>query len=161
MRILIIIILTILSSGSAQAQCRIGSGPDQGDGIPWCSQPPVEPSAQPEPELPAQWMDFAAAVAWADSDKGSQFVGVAKQIDEQMAREAVLRKCRDAGWENCSVATSVTNGVILVARDANGVLRTRVAATEREARDGVYAKCREADVTCKILAVFDGTAEYY
>jgi hypothetical protein len=161
MRLLMIIFLAILFSGSAQAQCRIGSGPDQGDGIPWCAQTPTAPFSPPEPELPAQWVNFAAAVAWADSDMGSQFVGVAKQIDEQMARDTVLQKCRDAGWENCSVATSVTNGVIVVARDANRALRTRIAATEREARDGLKAKCREAEVSCQILAVFDGSAEYY
>lgn len=59
------------------------------------------------------------------------------------------------------MATSIVNGVILIARDSDRALRTRTAATEREAREGLTDKCREAGVTCKVLAVFDGTAEYF
>ncbi len=106
-------------------------------------------------------MDFAAAVAWADSDEGSQFIGVEKQIDEQSAREAALQKCEKAGWENCEVASSVVNAVIAIGRDNNRSLRIRTAATREEARAGLLAKCRETGLTCKILAVFDGTAEYF
>jgi Domain of unknown function (DUF4189) len=163
MRFSFFLLLAILFSTSAQAQCRQGSGPDQGDGIPWCSPPPG-PSLPPTPlppEAPPQWMDFAAAVVWADSDKGSQFVGVEKRIDEQSARDAALQKCQKAGWENCEVATSIINGVIAIGRDNNGSLRTRTAATREEARAGLLAKCRETELTCKILAVFDGTAEYF
>lgn len=106
-------------------------------------------------------MDFAAAVVWAESDKGSQFVGVEKYIDEQSAREAALQKCQKAGWANCEVAASVVNGVIAIGRDNNGWFHTRKAATGKEARAGLLAKCRETGLTCKILAVFDGTAEYF
>jgi Domain of unknown function (DUF4189) len=163
MRLCVFLLMLILFGTSAQAQCRTGSGPDFGDGIPYCSQLPAPPapSPAPAPELQPQWLDFAAAVAWADSDDGSQFVGVEKQIDEQSARDAALKKCRKAGWENCEVATSVVNAVIAIGRDSNGSLRTRTAATLEEARDGLMAKCREVGVTCKILAVYDGTPEYF
>jgi hypothetical protein len=121
----------------------------------------TSPQPAPPPATPPQWQDFAAAVAWADSDTGNKFVGVSKHFDEQSARETVLEKCRAKGWENCTVATSVVNGVIVIARDSDRNLRTRVAATESEARAGIKAKCQEAGVTCEVLGVFDGTAEYY
>jgi Domain of unknown function (DUF4189) len=163
MCLVVFLFSVVLFAGSAQAQCRQGSGPDQSDGIPWCSPPsaPRQTSEPPRPQTPAQWVDFAAAVAWADSDKGSRFVGGEKQIDEQIARAAVLQKCKAAGWENCTIATSVVNGVIAIGRDNNHALRTKIAATPDEAEVGLLSKCIEAGVTCKIMAVFDGAAEYF
>jgi Domain of unknown function (DUF4189) len=91
----------------------------------------------------------------------SRHLNLSHHFDEQSARETVLEKCQARGWENCAVATSVINGFIVIARDSDSNLRTRAAATEREARDAIKAKCKEAAVTCEILAVFDGTAEYF
>lgn len=158
----LILALALVAFGApgAKAQCRTGSGPDQGDGIPWCSQP-LAPAPQPQPAAPAQWHDMAAAIAWADSDKGSQFVGVEKHVREAFARDLVLKKCREKGWENCEIAVSVTNGVIAIARDNNRSLRTSVGPTEEDARDRVRMQCETARVSCKILAVFDGSPEYF
>ena len=153
----------MLCTDPAQAQCRIGSGPDQGDGIPWCAQAPEPspPSARPKHAPQPQWQEFAAAVAWGDSKKGSEFTGVGKYFDEVAAREAALGKCRAKGWANCTIATSILNGVILVAQDTKGNLRTRRDVSEQEARAALAESCRKSGVSCRVLATFDGTAEYF
>lgn len=61
----------------------------------------------------------------------------------------------------CTVASSMGNGVIMIVRDSDRNLRTRVASSEGEGRSGVQAKCQGANVTCEGLAKFDGTAEYF
>ena len=157
-----IIVIAVMTFGgtTAQAQCRMGSGPDQGDGIPWCSAPSAQ-VPQPESVSPAQWHDMAAAIAWADSDKGSQFIGVEKYVREAFARERALEKCREKGWENCEVAASVTNGVIAIARDNNRSLRTSIGATKEDARERLRQQCDKAGVSCKILAAFDGSPDYF
>lgn len=150
---------SVLVPSSAHAQCRMGSGPDQADGIPWCSQ---DPEPQPaEPLAPAQWQDMAAAIAWADSDTGSKFVGVSKIIDQAIAQDLALSRCHKQGWENCEIAIAVTNGVLAIARDNNRALRVSYGATEREARHVLLEKCAAARVTCSVLATFDGTAQYF
>ncbi len=122
---------------------------------------PVRQQPAPQPDQPMQWNKFAAAVAWGDSDSGAQFVGAEKHFDEQSAIDAALIKCRAKGWRNCMAATSIVNGVILVARDSERSLRTRIDANEKEGRRGLAEKCKADGVTCKILAVFDGRPEYF
>ena len=53
------------------------------------------------------------------------------------------------------------NGVIMIARDSDRNLRTRVASSEGEGRSGVKTKYQRAGVTCEVLAELDGTAEYF
>lgn len=155
----LVVAVSVVLPSSAQAQCRMGSGPDVGDGIPWCSQ---SPDPQPaEPVAPAQWQDMAAAIAWADSDTGSKFVGVSKIIDQAIAQDMALSRCRKQGWENCEIAIAVTNGVLAIARDNNRALRVSYGATDNEAKDVLLQKCAAARVTCTVLATFDGTAEYF
>ena len=153
----------MLCIGPAQAQCRMGSGPDQGDGIPWCAPVPEPLPTYTLPKLTPQpkWQVFAAAVAWGDSKKGSEFTGVGKYFDEMAARETALDKCRAKGWSNCAIATSILNGVILVAQDTKGNLRTRRDVSEQEARAALAQNCRKSGVSCQVLATFDGTAEYF
>ena len=46
----------LLAAGATHAQCRIGSGPDFGDGIPYCSDPPPEDYVVPSgPAWEARW----------------------------------------------------------------------------------------------------------
>lgn len=148
----------------AQAQCRMGSGPDQGDGIPYCGDlpPPAPPRSGDQPPQPGAWMGFAAAVVWADSAQGDQFIGISKYFDEEAATERLMAKCRSTkGWSNCAVAMSVTNGVIAVGRDSAGRLRVRSSASRKDAEDGLLAKCRTEGERCKIVATFDGRAERF
>lgn len=144
----------------AQAQCRQGSGPDHGDGIPYCSSLPPAPSQNP-PSHPKEWHDSAAALAWGDGPKGDDYVGVELYLDEQMAREAALSKCQAKGLANCQVATSITNGVIAIGIDANGQLRARTGWTKAEAKQGLLEKCARDGVKCKVLKLFNGQALYY
>lgn len=104
---------------------------------------------------------MAAAIAWADSDTGSKFVGVSKIIDQAIAQDMALSRCRKQGWENCEIAIAVTNGVLAIARDNNRALRVSYGATDKEAKDVLLQKCAAAGVTCTVLATSDGTAEYF
>lgn len=149
---------------AAYAQCRMGSGPDHDDGIPYCSDlpPPAPPQRDVQPERPGEWMNFAAAVVWAGSAAGDQFIGVGKYFDEQAAADSLIAKCRTiSGWSNCTVALSVTNGVIAVGRDSAGRLRVRRSPSRKEAQDGLLEKCRSEGETCRIVATFDGLAERF
>lgn len=78
-----------------------------------------------------------------------------------MARETVLEKCQAKGRTNCAVATSITNGVIAVARDSEKKLHVRTDLSEQEARHNIIAKCKAEGVTCRVLAVYDGLQEYF
>ena len=149
---------------SANAQCRMSSGPDHGDGIPYCEQLPPPAPTQPAhlPVHPPSWNSLAAAVVWADSDKGDQFIGISKYFDEKAATDRLMQQCRGkAGWRNCAIALSVTNGVIAVGRDSYGRLRVRRSETRQEAQDGLLAKCRDAGMQCTIEAIFDGMPGYF
>lgn len=143
----------------AQAQCRQGSGPDMGDGIPYCSDLPPPPRQRPAQT--ARWHDSAAAVAWGDGPKGDVFIGVERYVDEQMAADAALAKCTAKGWRNCSLAGSITNGVIAVGADSQGRLRLRIAADMTDAKSGLLAKCAEAGLKCKVLKVYDGRPQRF
>jgi hypothetical protein len=162
-RYILLLCVMLGSTSAAHAQCRIGSGPDFHDGVPYCSEiaPPPPVSGPRPPRRPAQWNDQAAAVAWGDTETSDDFVGVSKYEDEWIAREIVLDKCRERGLTDCVVAKTITNGVILVARDSNGRLRLRTDANEKEARVNLAQKCKEAGTTCKVLAVFDGRPEWF
>ncbi len=129
--------------------------------IPDYNAPDMPEVPQQHRVSPPQWIEFAAAVAWADSDRGNEYTGVEKYFDEQSAREAALKKCRAKGWRNCKVATSTINGVIVVARDNTQALRTRIDATEEAARVATLAKCKIDAVSCQILAVYDARPEYF
>ena len=161
MRIILLFLSTFLAAAGAHAQCRIGSGPDHGDGIPYCDElsPPPQSSVPP---TPPQWQDFAAAVVWADSDEGDQFDGVGKYFDEQMAIEQAMEKCRaKTSWRNCEIAVSTTNGVIAVGRDQNGKLRVRSSPAKEDAENGLIEECVEDGSRCKVVAIFDGRGEYF
>jgi hypothetical protein len=161
MRCLLLIGFSLACASQAYAQCRQGSGPDHGDGIPYCSQIEPESTPSPQPVPPPQWQSFAAAVAWGDSNTGDAFIGVGKYLDEQLAREKVLEKCNAKGWANCAVAISITNGVVAVARDSERKLRVRSDVSVDAARSNIVAKCEADGVSCEVLAVYDGLQEYF
>lgn len=146
-----------LGGSAALAQCRQGSGPDHGDGIPYCSAPPAAPV---QPAQPRQWQDGATAVAWGDGPEGDVFIGVEHYLDEGMARDAALQKCQAKGWANCSIALSITNGAIAIGIDSHKRLRARTDLSPAQARQSLLAKCRADGETCKVLKVFDGRATY-
>lgn len=149
MKIIVFLVLCFLYSTSVAAQCRSGSGPDFGDGIPYCSQ--VAP-----PPRPLQVVDRAAAVASGESEGEILFVGVEKYDEEVAAVQAAIGKCRNLGWANCKNIASVTSGVIAIARDAEGGLRSRRDETFRQAKQGLREYCKRANTKCKIEATFDG-----
>jgi hypothetical protein len=154
MKVIVFLLLCFLYSTSVTAQCRNGSGPDFGDGIPYCSQ--VAPPARP-----LQVVDRAAAVASGENEGEILFVGVEKYDEEAAAVQAAIGNCRKLGWANCKIIASVTSGVIAIARDAEGGLRSRRDETFRQAKMGLLEYCKRANTKCKIEATFDGREVSY
>jgi Domain of unknown function (DUF4189) len=105
-------VILLLSTMDANAQCRMGSGPDFGDGIPYCSQP--APTAYVEPSGP-QWATRWGAIA-IDPNASKGGVGVASDMKSQRAAEkAAMKQCRNkGGGKTCRVQTAYDNqcGVI-------------------------------------------------
>lgn len=147
--------LFVLSAGVSDAQCRLGSGPDMGDGIPYCAEqvPPARPSQ------PRQSSSLAAAVAWGYGPEGEVFIGVEHYLDEGLARDVAMRKCVAKGWRSCEIADSITNGMIAIGITPKGQLASGVAATPGEAKASLRRNCAKAGTSCKILKIFDGRAE--
>jgi Domain of unknown function (DUF4189) len=79
------------------AQCRTGSGPDFGDGIPYCSQPAPQSTAPSGPQWAMRW----GAIAYG----GGGFGAATDMASVAKAKKAALRACRDSGGgKNCKVA---------------------------------------------------------
>ena len=151
MKNIVFLLLCLLYSTSAHAQCRIGSGPDFGDGIPYCSQ--VAP-----PSRPLQVVDHAAAVATGKTEAKSCLLALRTMMKRQ-PQSRPIGKCQKLGWANCKIIASVTNGVIAIARDAERGLRSRRDETFRHAKAGIREACKRANTKCKIEATFDGREE--
>ena len=81
--------LMLFSGAVVHAQCRIGSGPNHGDGIPWCSQP-----QQPAKRLPpVQWAEQWGAIAYG----GGAFGEAKEMATVNDAQNAALNACQDSG----------------------------------------------------------------
>lgn len=154
----VLVFLACLIPADAQAQCRVGSGPDHGDGIPYCSE--LEPPPQQTPLPGRRWQPAAAALAWGDSMKGSAYVGVEHYVDEGMARDIVLSKCRERKISNCVVAVSVSNAVIAVGADSKRVLYYGTGPTKAQALAKLAAQCARHGEKCKVVKVLDGSPIY-
>lgn len=102
------VLLSLFFVTSVNAQCRIGSGPNHGDGVPYCSQltPP------PKTSLGPRW-----AVQWGAIAYGGGGFGAAKQMSSVAeAKNSALRACRDSGGSNhCKVGLSYSDQCVAYA----------------------------------------------
>lgn len=116
----------------------------------------VPPPQAEKPARPKEWVSSAAALAWGDSKQGAVFVFVENYFEEFAAREAAMKKCTGKGWDNCEIAQSVTNGVIVVARQSDGNLRIRAGDDADRLIGELMANCAKDAIQCKVEKVVDG-----
>jgi Domain of unknown function (DUF4189) len=140
----IFLIGMLLPYGTAQAQCRMGSGPDHGDGIPYCSQ--LESSSSSVPSGP-QWAARWGAIAYG----GGGFGAATAMSSKTKATKAALRACRESGGgKRCQVALSYANqcAAYAIGEDYSvGVARSPDLA---EAESIAVAACAESTSACKV-----------
>ena len=138
-----VLVLLSLPALGANAQCRIGSGPDQGDGVPYCSQ-----SAQPTKTSSApQW-----AVRWGAVAYGGGGFGTAKDmVSLAKAKKVALRACRDSGGgKNCKIALSYSDQCVAYAMGdeyLGGIARSPMP---EEADAMAIDSCAESTTNCKV-----------
>lgn len=138
----------LLLTNAAQAQCRIGSGPDFGDGIPYCSALDKPPQVRSEAPV---WQSRWGAIA-IDPKVTSGGIGLAKGKESRhAAEEAALRDCHtDGGGNTCRIELSYDNqcGVI-----AWGDLHYTTANSTSlyDASQLALAACAKHTEHCKIV----------
>lgn len=136
------IVAIALVSPVTHAQCRMGSGPDHGDGVPYCSDDGA-PTATSGPKWAMRW----GAIAY-----GGGGFGAAKEMNTQAkAKKAALAACRDSGGGNaCKVALSYTNqcAAYAIGDDYSvGLARSPIA---EEAESIALATCAESTTNCRV-----------
>ncbi len=152
--------LMLCGAQSAQAQCRIGSGPDFGDGIPYCSElepeTPYEPyqpynqSGYPDdlpPNLPSLWGAIAI-----DPEAAHGGVGVAAYMtSEALAEARALKNCRETGGsETCRIQFTYANQCAAIASGESS-LSVAKATTQKSASELALDSCGERTTNCKIV----------
>lgn len=144
---------------SAQAQCRIGSGPDFGDGIPYCSQIEPEPEApyepydqlgypdEPLPNLPSLWGAIAI-----DPEAAHGGVGVAAYMpSEALAQARALKDCRETGGsESCRIQFTYADQCAAIAW-GDSSLSAAKASTQKSASEFALNSCGERTTNCKLV----------
>lgn len=152
MKNIVFLLFCFLYSTSADAQCRMGSGPDIGDGIPYCSQLPTPPPAMPSvPEWENRW----GAIAVGSTASGGA-VGVASDMKTRLSAEkAALKQCRDnGGGKTCHVELAYANqcGVIVWGESyfetASGETKSRAESEATELCSRQTADCRLYYANC-------------
>lgn len=118
--------------------------------------PPESYDSRPAPR--GSWVSTSAAVAWGYNKKGPAFVFVDLQLDEADAEEAVMGKCAKQGLENCAIAASITNGIIVVYRDENDQTSVQTGDYLDDTVSTVHQKCAREAHTCTILKIVDSSA---
>lgn len=152
--------LMLCGAQSAQAQCRIGSGPDFGDGIPYCSElepetpyEPYQPYNQPghpddlPPNLPSLWGAIAI-----DPETAHGGVGVAADMpSEALAEARALKNCRETGGsETCRIQFTYANQCAAIALGDSYLYATK-ASTQKLASEFALHSCGEKTTNCKIV----------
>jgi Domain of unknown function (DUF4189) len=137
----------VLASAIAQAQCRMGSGPDFGDGIPYCSQPP--PTSYAVPSGP-QWASRWGAIATGASPSGT-VLGVASDMkNQQSAEKAAIKQCRSQGGKGtCAIEVSYRDQCAVMVW-GNGYGHSARAETVARASDIAPTACDRKTSNCQV-----------
>ncbi|MCC7249824.1 MAG: DUF4189 domain-containing protein [Lysobacter sp.] len=130
------------------AQCRMGSGPDFGDGVPYCSQPP--PKNYVEPSGP-QWATRWGAIA-IDPNAPRGGVGVSSDSKSRRAAEKMaVRLCRSSGGgKTCRIQTSYDNQCGVIAW-GDRYYSTANGATVDEAARLALDECAKETSGCRVF----------
>ena len=137
----------VLTNG-VQAACRIGSGPDFGDGIPYCSE--LEEEAPPVESGPI-WLSRWGAIA-IDPKVTTGGIGFARRMDSRQAAEkAALRECRsNGGGSTCRVELAYDNQCgVLAWGDEH--YNTANSESLEDAQQLALSACAEYTKHCKVF----------
>lgn len=137
--------------GPLSAQCRIGSGPDHGDGIPYCND--LTPA--PQAPRPTEFVNVHVVVAWhPDANDVWAIWNVREsQGGQTFADRAVLADCRKIMGDGCSIAEGGINGSVAIGRDGRGFIFSGWGATPEKAKKTMVDGC-VAEFPCAMLHVF-------
>lgn len=140
-------VLAISFSTAASAQCRNGSGPDFGDGIPYCSQLPPPSNVVPSgPEWASRWGAIAIG-----STAGGGGVGVASDMKTRRSAEKIaIAQCRNnGGGKTCRIELAYANqcGVIVW---GDTYFETESAETADKAETEASKACRRQTSNCRL-----------
>ena len=125
------------------AQCRIGSGPNHGDGVPYCSELRAPTKAPKGPEWAVQW----GAIAYG----GGGFGAARNMPSLNKAKKAALRPCSESGGGNlCKIGLSYSDQCVAYAigdRYLIGIARSPIL---EEANAMAISSCSESTTNCKV-----------
>lgn len=138
----------LLAAGVAHAQCRIGSGPDLGDGIPYCSELPSEDYVVPSgPAWETRWGAIAV-----DPKASTGGIGLASDMKSRGAAEkAAMKMCRgNGGGKTCRIELYYDNqcGVMAWGDD---YYTTANAEGLEDASQLALSACAEHTQHCKVF----------
>lgn len=135
-----------------QAQsCRIGSGPDFGDGIPYCSELSSDEYAPEQmPETP-QWSSRWGAIV-IDPKVAKGGVGVASDMESRSSAEAAaMAICHDnGGGETCRVEVSYDNQCAVIAWGDHYYVTANAETIGEASRMGLEA-CGIRTENCRVV----------
>jgi hypothetical protein len=136
-----------LFSTTAFAQCRTSSGPDIGDGVPYCAQSTPPPSVVPSG---SEWADRWGAIAIGSTASGGG-VGVATDMtSRQSAEKSAIMQCRGSdGGKTCRIELAYSNqcGVIVW---GDTYFETESAATSDQAEAAALDVCSQQTSNCRL-----------
>lgn len=113
------------------------------------------PAGQPPTPRLQEWVDVHVAVAWHPdaNDVWAIWNVRERQGGKAAAEEGVLSDCRKVMGDGCTIATSVLNGTIAIARHPNGYNTYGWGATADAAKGDATNRCSKR-ITCTIVHVF-------
>jgi hypothetical protein len=141
----------LLVAGAAHAQCRIGSGPDLGDGIPYCAEQPSEDYEDYVVPSGPVWETRWGAIV-VDPKAATGGIGLASDMKSRSAAEkSALRMCRrNGGGKTCRVEVSYDNqcGVMAWGDD---YYTTANAEDLEDATQMALRSCAQKTGHCKVF----------
>ena len=144
--VLIASILISVCSTTAFAQCRVGSGPDIGDGIPYCSQPSPPYVLPSGPEWSSRW----GAIAIGSTAAGGG-VGFASDMKTRRAAEEIaLGQCHNSGGgKTCRIELAYSNqcGVVVW---GDTYFEAESAETSEQAEALAMKACSRQTTNCSL-----------
>jgi len=132
---------------NANAQCRVGSGPDMGDGIPYCSDlgPQIQQSYSPK------WQSKWGAIA-IDPMAKTGGIGFAENLNsKKIAEKFAIEQClATGGSKTCRVEVSYDNQCGVIAW-GDKYYTTANAQTVEDASSLALELCDKKTENCKIF----------
>lgn len=142
----LLIIISTFVANKAFAQCRVGSGPDMGDGIPYCSDIAPQQAQLYSPVWENRWGAFAI-----DPNVKKGGIGVAENMRSQKeAENHALKQCKNSGGtKTCVIEFNYYNQCAVIAWGDSSyywALDENPAAASDTALEG----CAKNTTNCKL-----------